>query len=227
MIKDRVLMDKETEILEKLLANYPALTPLRGDLLSAYLLLQHCYEQKGIVLICGNGGSAADAEHIAGELMKGFLLNRPLSPDEQKRFTSKGGDMNILAEHLQNALPAVSLVSQTGLISAFSNDVSPDLVYAQQVYAYAKHHRAILIALSTSGSSENIVKAVQTAQCLGVDSIGITGQSGGRLKHLCSVCLCVPSDETFRVQEYTLPIYHALCAMLEAHFFSLSPPSYF
>ena len=212
-------MEQEKRILEELIERYPDLHSLKGDIQHAYELMELCYEQKGIVLICGNGGSAADAEHITGELMKGFLLKRPLATAEQNRFAADGEHAAALARQLQGALPAISLVSQAALISAFANDVRPDMVYAQQVYAYAKDRSALLLALSTSGHSENIVNAVRTAGCLGLPSVGITGQGGGRLKTLCSVCLCTPSEETYRVQEYTLPIYHALCAMLEAHFF--------
>lgn len=204
-------------ILQRLCQDVPALLPLKEKIYQACALMIHCYENNGQILLCGNGGSAADAEHIVGELMKGFLCRRALPAEDKKRFESEG--VPELAEQLQQALPAVSLVSQSALCTAFANDVAADLVFAQQVYAYGKGKECLLIALSTSGNARNVVNAVRTARSLGIPSLGITGRDGGRLGELCTVCIQTPEKETYRVQELTLPVYHALCAVTEAHFF--------
>lgn len=212
-------MQKSGEILCALLQTYPELSPLEGGIARAVDLLVDCYERQGLTLICGNGGSAADAEHIVGELMKGFLRPRPLPAAEQARFLGQQGGGE-LARRLQQAVPAVSLVSHGALLSAFANDVDPELVYAQQVYGYGRHGQALVIALSTSGNSANVVRAAQTARALGLACIAITGEGGGALAGLATVCLRMPARETYRVQEYTLPVYHALCAMAEARCFT-------
>ena len=208
-------------ILQTLLERYPLLRPLEERIRSAYLLLYGCYRQKGLVLLCGNGGSAAGAEHIVGELMKGFVKKRPLGEGERACFHSRWGEEgNALAGGLQGALPAVSLVSQTALMTAFCNDEDPQMVFAQQVYGYSRLGvPTLLVGLSTSGSSANVVNAVRTAAALGMQTIGITGQKGGAMAALCDVNLPLPAQETYQVQELTLPVYHALCAMAEAAFF--------
>jgi D-sedoheptulose 7-phosphate isomerase len=171
------------------------------------------------VLICGNGGSAADSEHIVGELMKGFKLKRPIPQTARaalaRLFPEKGAD---LADHLQGALPAISLTGHPALSSAFANDVRADMVYAQQVYGYGRPGD-MLIALSTSGNSTNILNAAKIAKAFGMAVLGMTGQGGGKLSELSDVCIRVPAEETYRVQELKLPVYHALCAMLEEEFF--------
>jgi D-sedoheptulose 7-phosphate isomerase len=210
--------DDEYSLFQSLFKAWPSFLTLRASILRAYELLVACYTGNGVVLTCGNGGSAADAEHIVGELMKGFRSRRPLPHSEYTRFASQR-DSKQLCEHLQGTLPAISLVSQSALISAFSNDVDPELVFAQQVYGYGKSVNSVLIALSTSGNSANVVKAVEVANSLNLKSIGITGQNGGCLLNLCTVNLRLPAIEVASVQEQTMPVYHTLCAMLEAHFF--------
>jgi D-sedoheptulose 7-phosphate isomerase len=175
--------------------------------------------EKGIILACGNGGSAADAGHFVGELMKTFKLERPL-PEELKSklvkdFKSEG---EYLAGKLQRPLPAISLVSQTSLITAIGNDVSSDLIFAQQVIGYGKKGD-ILLAISTSGNSKNILYAIYTANTTGMKVVGLTGRNGGKMKKYCDIAICVPADETPRIQELHLPVYHTLCAMLEEYFF--------
>ena len=213
-------MKSPETILNDLICTYPTLCPLEEKLFQAYELLVQCYDRGGMVLCCGNGGSAADAEHIVGELMKSFLLPRPLRGEKAQRFfeTETG---RALAEELQEPLPAVSLVSQSALLSAYANDVSTDMIYAQQVLGYASHRPVLLISMSTSGNSLNVVRAVQVASTLGMPSVAITGESGGRLKEEATVCLNMPASETYQVQELTLPVYHALCAMVEAHYFAV------
>lgn len=209
-------MKKETiEILDKMIIDHPGLEECLDDIKRAYRILVSCYENGGTVLICGNGGSAADSEHIVGELMKGFLKRRPLPEHDKKRIIESG-----LTDNLQGALPAISLVSQTSISTAFMNDVEPDMVFAQQVYGYKAEHN-VLIGITTSGNSRNVVNAVKIARAFNMNTIGLTGITGGALNSLCSVTIKAPATETYRVQEYHLPIYHALCAMVEAEFFEV------
>lgn len=211
-------MDKMTEIFDELFKRYPSLETSRENIWAAYEILCECYENGGKVLVCGNGGSAADSEHIVGELMKGFMSRRSLSESALNLFENIEGG-SYLASKLQGAIPAISLTSQCGLISAFSNDVAPDMIYAQQVWGYAKKSPDVLIALSTSGNSANIINAVKTANAIGRKSIGLTGEDKSAMCDLCTVCIRMPEKETFKVQELTLPVYHALCAMLEGTYF--------
>lgn len=206
-------------VLPDLIARYPELDECIPAIDGAFRLLEACFERGGKVLICGNGGSAADCEHLVGELMKGFLTRREVPAEMRSRFMEAfPAEGAYLADRLQGALPAISLVSQSGLISAFGNDVAADMTYAQQVYGYGRREDA-LIAISTSGRSANIVNAVRVARVLGLASIGFSGRDGGQLSELCDVTVRVPEEETLKIQERHLPIYHALCAMLEQAFF--------
>jgi len=208
---------KPETIFKNLHERYPSLLPVIDDIVNAYELICNCYDSLGKVLVCGNGGSASDGDHIVGELMKGFLLKRKLSDDEMSLFEDM--DAKELAEKLQGALPAVSLNAHAALCSAFCNDVDDEAVFAQQVWGYSKDSPDVLIALSTSGNSKNVVNAAIAANAVGIDSIGITGQNGGKLAELCTVCIKIPETETYKIQELTLPVYHAICAALEAKFF--------
>ncbi|MHB8124418.1 MAG: D-sedoheptulose-7-phosphate isomerase [Desulfitobacteriaceae bacterium] len=206
-------------ILEYTIINHPMLERCRPKIMQAFLLLKQCYSKGGKVLLCGNGGSAADSEHIVGELMKGFLLKRKISSFNIEKFKAAFPDDWIyFSNNLQGALPAISLVSQISISTAFINDLSADMVYAQQVYGYAKEGD-ILIGISTSGNSKNVVNALKVAKVLGVGTIGLTGESGGIMNDLCDVIITVPETETYRIQELHLPVYHTLCAMVEANFF--------
>ncbi len=200
-------------ILKELLQRYSILEACQNSINDAFELLKSCYENDKVVYLCGNGGSAADADHIVGELMKSFIAKRPLS----HRF-----DNPILDRHLEGALRAFSLVSQTALATAFANDARPDLVFAQQVAGYGREGD-LLWGLSTSGSSSNILHALQAARSKKMLTLGMTGESGGAMRDLCDVCICVPHAETYKIQELHLPIYHALCRMLENHFFPTQP----
>lgn len=172
------------------------------------------------ILICGNGGSAADSEHIVGELVKGFLLPRRLSGETYEKL-QHCKDGKALADRLQGGIPAISLVSQAAVMTAVGNDTGFDFVFAQQVMAYGKPGD-ILICMSTSGNSRNIDYAAQTANALGLHTVGITGKRAGKLVESCEYCLRLPAEETYQVQEYTLPVYHAICAQLEADIFAES-----
>ncbi len=207
------------EILDSLIERYPVLECVKADIWAAYEIIEETYVKGGKLLACGNGGSAADADHIVGELMKGFLLQRPLDSDEKSRFdTVRNG--TVIADALQGGLPAISLCAQAALMTAYMNDVGADTVFAQQVYAYSKNSPDVLVALSTSGNSDNVVKAVAAANATGIKSISITGQNESKLSEDSTVCIKLPETETYKIQELTLPVYHALCAMTEKRFFN-------
>ena len=207
-------------IMEQLIEKYPDLKNCLPDIQRAFELLCDTYRQDGKVLTCGNGGSAADAEHLVVELMKGYKLKRSLAGGRRAVLIENNPENGAyLADHLQEALPAISLVSQASLISALANDVAADLVYAQQVYGYGREGDT-LFALSTSGNSRNVIHALQVARALGLHTVGLTGPSGGLMKSICEVTICAPGDSTPAIQENHLPIYHALCEMLETEFFA-------
>lgn len=209
----------QKEILARLKAEHPALCKLIPQVEEAFALLKSAYDAGGKVMICGNGGSAADSEHIVGELMKGFLKKRPIKGAQRAAFDALDGLPADFADKLQGALPAIALPCHTSLTSAYSNDVAADMIFAQQVFGYGKPGD-VLIALSTSGNSKNVVNAVWAAKAARVKTIAITGEKESALSELCDVCLRTPSHETYRVQEYTLPLYHALCALIEAEYFA-------
>ena len=190
---------------DRLFERYPALNGLKDSVMEAYIALRDSFESGGKLLLCGNGGSAADSAHIVGELMKGFYLKRPL----KDRFPGMP---------LQGALPAVALTEQSALSTAFGNDVDAAYVFAQQTLGLGKKGD-VLLAISTSGNSVNVVNAAQVAKETGLKVLSLTGTSGGKLRDISDVCITAPASTPADVQEYHLPIYHALCAMLEAHFF--------
>lgn len=206
--------DDVVNVLNELTERYPRLEICVKDIQSAFDLLARCFEGDGVVYTCGNGGSAADAEHIVGELMKSFTMRRPL-PEE---FTKRLGDDHI-SENLEGALRAVALTGQISLSTAFANDVAPDLIFAQQVYGYGRSGD-VCWGLSTSGHSKNVLSALTVSRAKGMKTLGMTGQSGGQMFDLCDVCIRVPETETYKVQELHMPTYHALCRMLEARFFT-------
>ena len=206
--------------IEQLISTYPELGACAGDIRAAFEVLRDCYRRGGKVLTCGNGGSAADAEHIVGELMKSYFLKRPVPEETRaKLMAANPQDGDYLARHLEGALPAISLVSQTSLSSAIANDNAADMVFAQQVYGYGMEGD-VLLGLSTSGNSRNVLHAAQVARALGLHTVALTGPSGGMLKSLCEVCICVPGESAPAIQERHQPIYHVLCAMLEEEFFA-------
>ena len=205
-------------MMKELLERYPILAACEKDIASARDALIACYEKGGKVLLCGNGGSCADCDHIVGELMKGFLKRRPLSPEKKAEMNARYTvDGEILCA-LQAGLPAVSLPHIAGLNSAFCNDVDPELIYAQSVLGLGKAGD-VLIALSTSGNAKNVAAAVAVAKSLGMTVVGMTGAKGGRLREMADITVAVPECETFKVQELHLPIYHYLCANLEDRLF--------
>ena len=205
----------------ELIARYPALEVCRKDLEAAVLAICESYRGGHKFVVCGNGGSASDSEHIVGELMKGFLLPRRLDKAmEAKMRETCPDEADYFMENLQGALPALSLVNQVSLNSAFANDQAPDLSFAQQLLGMGDEGD-VLLAISTSGSSANVIYALQMAKVKGMRTIALTGRSGGKIKsrNLAEVCICVPDDETFRIQELHLPVYHMLCLAAENEFF--------
>ena len=179
-----------------------------------------CYEQNGKLLVCGNGGSAADAEHIVGEMMKGFCLPRCLSDTDKAQLASVADDdAKLLGTKLQYGLAALSLVSHSALMTATANDQDGQLIFAQQVWGLG-NAGDILLAISTSGNSQNILLAAKTARAKNMLVIGLTGVTGGTLAGLCDIAITVPSNNVAQIQEMHLPIYHHICASVEAHFFA-------
>ncbi|MBE6917417.1 MAG: SIS domain-containing protein [Ruminococcaceae bacterium] len=206
-------------MLNLLLERYPQLTECADTLSAALTALIDCYQKGGKLLLCGNGGSCADCDHIVGELMKGFLKKRPLS-GEQKAEMMKNSPLleKTLLNKLQNGLPAIALPSIAGLNSAFCNDVDPELVYAQSVMAMG-NKGDVLFTISTSGNAKNVIAAAKVAKGLGLTVIGLTGNDGGTLAGVADICIRVPETETYKAQELHLPVYHYLCATVEDAFF--------
>lgn len=200
---------------------HPDLTPLQDQILEACQTLITAFQNGNKLLLCGNGGSCADCDHIAGEFLKGFLLKRPVPAEIQNAMTEKYGEMGAeIATKLQMGLPTISLVTHSAAISAFENDVDPELIYAQQVLAYGKPGD-VLIGISTSGGAKNVAAAVMTANALGLHTIGLTGKDGGKLAMLADLALIMPKSETYRIQEDHLAVYHLLCAVVEYEIFDM------
>lgn len=216
MQMDSKKVQNEHDVILDLFNRYPDLQRCRSSIEAAGALLVDCFMRGGKLLVCGNGGSAADSEHIVGELMKSFRF---------KRRIDEGFRQNYLAVHgclppdcLEGALPAIALVSHTAFSTAFSNDASAEGVFAQQVYAYGRRGDALL-ALSTSGNSKNVTLAAKVAHACGMQVVALTGFAPSALSDQADVTVAVPETETYRVQELHLPVYHALCAAVEAELF--------
>ncbi len=205
--------------LDELIARYPQMTPIRPAMTRAVETVIAGFEADRTLFCCGNGGSGADADHIAGELLKGFLLRRELPDAEQRQLTDAfGEDGRALGNKLQRGLRCISLLSHPGFLTAFCNDVDADLMYAQQLYALARPGD-VLLGISTSGNARNIGQAMRVAQMRGVRTILLTGAKPGSCVPLADVVVAVPETETFKIQELHLPFYHMLCMAVEAHFF--------
>ena len=206
--------------IDLLVERYPSLESAKNDIVAAYLLLEESYENGGKLLVAGNGGSAADAEHIVGELMKGFKLSRKPETDFAERLVAENQELgSVLAENLQGALPAIALDGHPALSTAYMNDCEPLLCFAQQVNGYGKSGD-VFLGISTSGNSKNVLFAATTAHAKGMKVIGLTGAKDSKLKDMSDVCIKAPQTETYMIQELHLPIYHCLCLMLENRFFA-------
>ena len=205
--------------IDLLVIRYPKLEKCRQQIIEAYLVLEECYELDGKLLIAGNGGSAADAEHIAGELMKRFKIPRPVPFEFAKRLQDVDSEKGkLLAQNLERALMAIPLVAHEALSTAYLNDVDGLGVFAQQLYGFGRQGD-VFLGISTSGNSKNVMNAAIVARALGMKVIGLTGNSGGELVKVSDVVIKVPEEETYQIQELHLPVYHCLCLMLEERFF--------
>ena len=205
--------------LNLLIERYPALEVCRQDIVEAYLVMEECYEHDGKLLIAGNGGSAADSEHLAGELMKRFKTPRPVPQEFADKLMEidsiRGAN---LAKNLERGLMAIPLVAHEALTTAYINDVDGLGVFAQQLYGFGRPGD-VFLGISTSGNSKNIMSATVVARAIGIKIIGLTGESGGELAHVADVTIRVPESDTYKIQELHLPVYHCLCLMLEDRFF--------
>lgn len=207
------------EFIDSLISRYPQLASCKKDILAAYQILVECYERDGKLLVAGNGGSAADSEHIAGELMKRFKTPRPVSEvfaEKLKEIDPARGEK--LGINLERGLMAIPLVAHEALTTAYINDVDGLGVFAQQLYGFGRPGD-VFLGISTSGNSKNIMYATVVARALGIKIIGLTGAGGGELAEVADVAVRVPENETYRIQELHLPVYHTWCLMLEDHFF--------
>ncbi|MFR6101462.1 MAG: SIS domain-containing protein [Christensenellales bacterium] len=213
------MRDTTVAIIHALIKRYPQLSVCHSALQKSVDTLLAAFHQNHKLLVCGNGGSAADCEHIVGELMKGFLLERRLDAQKQEQIARMYPEnAELFVKSLQKAVPAISLCSQTALMTAFGNDVSSQMIFAQQVLGYGCFGD-VLLAISTSGNSASILYAAQIARVQGVKVIGLTGESGGKLRQYCDICIAVPSTSTYKIQELHLPVYHCLCACVENELF--------
>ena len=213
------MKDSAQKEINILIDRYPCLESLRARFIESVELLSNSYRKGGKTLICGNGGSAADSLHIVGELMKSFVLVRKIPEDLQNKLRDSYPEIaDYYIKNLQGAAPAISLVSEAGLITAYGNDSSSDLVFAQQVLGYGRLGD-VLISISTSGNSGNLLHAARIARTIGVKVIALTGQDGGKLAELSDVLLNVPSKVTYQIQELHLPVYHMLCLAVEQELF--------
>ena len=209
--------------IDELIERYPALEICRDDLINAVEMICESFRNGHKLLTCGNGGSAADSMHIVGELMKGFLLKRSIKDFDsdlyEKLKKNYPQDVEYFTENLQCALPAISLVGETALTTAFANDQAADLIFAQQVLGLGREGD-ILLAITTSGNSINVLHAVKVAKLKNIFTIALTGRTGGKIKNLADISICVPADSAYTIQEFHLPIYHMICIAVENEFFT-------
>lgn len=207
------------EHLNHLVDRYPKLIACKEDIMRAYELLETAYKNGRKLLVCGNGGSASDSEHIVGELMKEFKLKRQIYGNQATALKEIDSELGqVLADNLQGALPAISLTGHSSLQTAYMNDAVPELVFAQQVNGYGKPED-VFLGISTSGNSKNVLYAAVTAKAKGLKVIGLTGAKESKLMKFADVCIRVPETETYKIQELHLPVYHCLCLMLEQKYF--------
>lgn len=206
--------------LNELIERSPVLKNCQQELVRAAEALIDCFKNSGKLLVCGNGGSAADALHITGELMKGFVLPREIPEEDREQIKLHSHNAEYIINNLQRALPVISLVSEISLCTAYMNDKAADLCFAQQVYGYGTQGD-VLLAISTSGNSKNVLYAAEVAHSKKMKVIGLTGEGGGSMFELSDILIAVPEHDTYKVQELHLPIYHALCLAIENEFFGV------
>ncbi len=212
------MKESSRQIIKELVARYPQLAHLENAIEKAFLCVRQTYENGGTFFTCGNGGSAADSEHIVGELMKSFRKKRKVDDEILRNLRSYGVEGEEIANSLEGGLPCISLTSHVALSTAYSNDKEPQATFAQQLLNLGKAGDALL-AISTSGNSKNCVYAALVAKAKGIKIVALTGEGDSKLKAIADYTVNVPEKETFKVQELHLPVYHALCAFLEEEFF--------
>ncbi len=221
--KELVMKPSAKAYFDDCILSFPVLLDCKSDIEKAFDILVSCYRADGKVLTCGNGGSAADADHIVGELMNKFALKRPLREQDKRAVSSSGVSLEekeFLYSHLQRQLPAISLSAHSPLVTAIANDEDALMIFGQQVFGYGRPGD-VLMALSTSGNSKNVIIALHIAKIFGLRTICLTGKDGGAMKSLSSdVCICVPETITYKIQQLHQPVYHCLCAMVETELFS-------
>ncbi len=205
-------------ILDKYCSKSSLIEDSRNEISQAFTIMRECYSSGGKLLVCGNGGSCADADHIVGELVKGFVKKRPLSKEDREKFKASGAEAGKLAERLQYSLPAINLCAQSALITAVINDIGSEEIFAQQVMGFGTAND-VLVGISTSGNSINVINAGYTAKAKGLKTISLSGRDGGKMKDIFDVSIIVPLTVTSDIQDCHSMIYHALCEMIEAEFF--------
>ena len=214
-----ILENRLMKHIDLLTERYPSLEPIRQELIDAYLIMEESYSKGGKLLVAGNGGSAADSEHIVGELMKGFKMPRKASSEFAEKLKSVDEELGtVLAENLQGALPAIALDGHLALTTAYMNDCEPLLCFAQQINGFGKPED-VFLGISTSGNSKNILYAATVAKAKGMKVIGLTGAKDSRMQDFSDICVKAPNTEAYMIQELHLPIYHCWCLMLEDKFF--------
>lgn len=207
------------DYIAQLIERYPVLASVENEIRTAYQVLERAYTNHKKLLVGGNGGSCADAEHIVGELMKGFVKKREIPKTMQERLLGLDQELGKqLANGLQSSLRAIAITGHAGLSTAFANDVDPEMAYAQQVNGYGDEGD-VLLAISTSGNSKNLIYAALTARAKDMPVVLLSGKDGGKLRAIADVSIVVPNQKTYQIQELHLPIYHALCLQLEDKFF--------
>lgn len=215
------MKERTQKFIDEFFGRHADLLPLQETVLQACNMLISAFQNGNKLLLCGNGGSCADCDHIAGEFLKGFLLKRPVNEELKNKMAEQYGETGKdIADKLQQGLPTISLNTHSAAISAFENDVDPELIYAQQVLAYGKPGD-VLVGISTSGNAKNVASAVMTANALGLHTIGLTGKDGGKLAQFAEIPLIMPQCETYRIQEDHLAVYHLLCAVVESELFDM------
>lgn len=205
------------KIIKDLIENYPKLEVVEGDIKEAVKLLINAFDNGAKLLLCGNGGSATDCEHIVGELLKRFQCERRISDDMKQKLIESGAN-DMFVKSICEGLPSISLINQVGYLTAYMNDEIAEYMYAQELYVLGKAND-VLLAITTSGNSANIVNAAIVARAKNIKVITLTGRTGGKMRKYSDVLINVPEDKTSRIQEYHLPIYHAICAILEKHYY--------
>lgn len=213
------MKDRTIQIMESFYNKHPEFTLIKENIMEACQLITDAYRIGGKLLVCGNGGSCADSDHIVSELMKGFLLYRPLDIELKNRFKQYFGENGWkVSEKLQYSLPAISLNAHISFSTAFTNDVDAELAYAQQVMGYGKKED-VIIGISTSGNAKNVYFAFMTARVKGMKCIALSGRDGGKLASIADCSLIVPHNETYLIQEHHLVIYHFICSFIESEMF--------